>query len=199
MTQSKITHRSFLKIDCFTGAAMGMTVCGAIAAAPDPPPIELPSYTNGGATVNSRVLAAHATYAGSTIEVAFAISETLGENGFFVDVKPIKENPPIDGYQAVLIGSAVQHAHWLPEAVDFIKANQSALNRLPVALFCTHIQNLEDDETSRGNHLAYLDEVRPLRQPVDEGFFAGKFDRRGAALLLPGWLVLYLPWISAIG
>lgn len=143
--------------------------------------------------MNSRVLAAYATYAGSTIEVAFAISETLGEKGFLVDVKPIKENPPIDGYQAVLIGSAVQHAHWLPEAVDFIKANQSALNRLPVALFCTHIQNLEDDETSRGNRLAYLDEVRPLLQPVDEGFFAGKFDQCGAALLLPSWLARFVP------
>jgi len=39
--------------------------------------------------------------------VAFAISETLSDNGFFVDVKPTKENPSIYGCQTVLIGSAV--------------------------------------------------------------------------------------------
>ena len=30
-------------------------------------------------------------------------------------------------------------------------------------------------------------------QPVAEGYFAGKFDRRGAALMLPGWLARFVP------
>ncbi len=143
--------------------------------------------------MKNRVLLAYASYAGSTIDVAVAIGETLSENGFYVDIKPVNENPPLDGYHAVLIGSAVQHAKWLPEAVDFVKANQVALKQLPVALFCVHIQNLGDDDTSRRNRLAYLNQVRPLLQPVAEGFFAGKFDRRGAALLLPAWAARFVP------
>lgn len=143
--------------------------------------------------MNNRVLVAYATHCGSTIDVAASIGETLADQGLGVDVKPIKENPQVDGYQAVLIGSAVQHAQWLPEAVNFVKTNQSALNRVPVALFCVHIQNLGDDETSRQNRLAYLNNVRPLLLSVAEGFFAGKFDRRGAALLLPGWIARFVP------
>jgi menaquinone-dependent protoporphyrinogen oxidase len=193
MDQTKINRRSFLKIGCLSGAAIGATVCGLAAAIPDPSPINLTSHICGVEGMKNRVLLAYATYAGSTIDVAVAISETLGENGFSVDVKPIKEHPGIDGYQAVLIGSPVQHGKWLPEAIDFVKANQVALNQLPVVLFCVHIQNLGDDETSRRNRLAYLDQVRPLLQPAAEGFFAGKFDRRGAKLLLPAWAARFVP------
>jgi menaquinone-dependent protoporphyrinogen oxidase len=125
--------------------------------------------------------------------VATTIGDTLTAHGFSVDVKPIKNNPQIDGYEAVLLGSAVQYGTWLPEAVDFVKANQQTLNQLPVALFCVHIQNRENNATSRQNRLAYLDKVRPLVQPVAEGFLAGKFDRRGAALLLPGWAARFVP------
>jgi menaquinone-dependent protoporphyrinogen oxidase len=146
--------------------------------------------------MNNRILVTYATAMGSTVDVAAEIGKTLLDQGFSVDVKPIRESPHINGYQAVLIGSAVQHGNWLPEAVDFVKTNQQALNHVSTALFCVHIQNLGDDETSRQNRLAYLDAVRPLLQPVAEGFFAGKFDRRGAALLLPGWLARFVPPID---
>ena len=46
------------------------------------------------------------------------------------------------------------------------------------------------------NRLAYLDAVRPLIQPVAEAFFAGRFDRRGAALLLPGLVARFLPTLD---
>jgi menaquinone-dependent protoporphyrinogen oxidase len=146
--------------------------------------------------MNNRVLIAYATYAGSTVEVAAALGETLGVQGFAVDVKPIQDKPPVDGYQAVVIGSAIHHGNWLPEAIDFVKANQSALNHVSVALFCVHIQNMGNDEASRQRRLAYLSEVRPFVQPIAEGFFSGRFNRRGAALLLPGWLARLVPNID---
>jgi len=191
-----ISRRRFLRVGCLTGAAAGLTICGASALAPDPTPVQLSSYTYGEVTMNNRVLIAYATYAGSTVEVAAAIGEALGTRGFSVDVKPIQEKPLVDDYQVVLIGSAVHHGNWLPEAIDFVKANQLALQRVPVALFCVHIQNQGNDETSRQKRLAYLNEVRPLLQPVDEGFFASRFNRRGAALLLPGWLARLVPNID---
>jgi menaquinone-dependent protoporphyrinogen oxidase len=146
--------------------------------------------------MKNRILVAYASYAGSTAEVAKAIGESLSGQGFAVDVKPVQDRPEVVEYQAILIGSAVQHARWLPEAVDFVKSNQQVLNQAPLALFCVHIQNLGDDQTSRRNRLAYLDDVRPLVQPLAEGFFAGKFDRRGAALLLPGLLARVMPPID---
>jgi menaquinone-dependent protoporphyrinogen oxidase len=113
-----------------------------------------------------------------------------------VQVKPIAENLRIDGgagYRAVLIGSAVQYGTWLPEAVEFVRANQAALKQVPVALFSVHIRNQGDDGASRRERLAYLDEVRPLVQPVDEAFFAGRFNRSGAALMLPGLVARFIP------
>ncbi|HSD85170.1 MAG TPA: flavodoxin domain-containing protein [Anaerolineae bacterium] len=145
---------------------------------------------------HNRVLIAYATYAGSTVEVAAAIGETLGARGLAVDVKPIQDKPQLDDYQAVLIGSAIHRGHWLPEGIDFVKANQAALQRMPVALFCVHIQNTGSDEPSRQRRLAYLNEVRPLVQPMAEGFFAGRFNRRGARLLMPGWLARLMPTID---
>jgi len=146
--------------------------------------------------MNNRLLIAYATYAGSTAEVAAAIGETLGKEGYSVDIRPIEDNPSLDGYQAALVGSAVQYGQWLPEAVEFVKINQEALDRIPTALFCVHIQNLADDEESRQKRLSYLKEVRPLLQPVAEGYFAGKFDRRGAVLLLPGIFGRFMPSID---
>ncbi|MCL4861386.1 MAG: hypothetical protein KJZ93_18355 [Caldilineaceae bacterium] len=126
--------------------------------------------------MNHRILVTYATRAGSTGEVAAAIGKALTERGFAVDVTPIEEKPPVDGYQAVLIGSAVRMGQWLPEAVDYIKTYQQALNTLPVALFTVHLSNLGDDDESQKNRNSYLDAVRPLIDPVAEAFFAGKMD-----------------------
>jgi len=196
MSAKPISRRRFLKTGCVTVAAAGLTVCGVSAVAPDPPPIDLSSFTYGEKTMNNRILVAYASATGSTIGVAAAIGETLGAGGFSVDVKPIKEKPQVAGYQAVLIGSAVQNGNWLPEAVDFVKDHQRELNRVPVALFCVQIQNLGEDATSRQNRLAYLDEVRLHLHPVEEAFFAGRFNRRGAALLMPSWLARFVPTID---
>ena len=146
--------------------------------------------------MNKRILIAYATCTGSTVEVASTIGETFGKNGVSVEVKPIQDVTQIEDYQAVLIGSAVQYGNWLPEAVEFIHTNQQFLNQLPVALFCVHIRNTANDPESRQNRLAYLNQVRPLVKPVSEGFFAGRFDRRGAALLLPKWAAPFVPTID---
>jgi menaquinone-dependent protoporphyrinogen oxidase len=143
--------------------------------------------------MNSRILVAYASVTGSTAEIAVEIGKTLSSCGYTVDVFPTGEKPRLEGYQAVLIGSAVNFGNWLPEAVDFVRENQEILSELPVALFCVHIRNLGDDDASRKGRQAYLDEVRPLLQAVDEAYFAGRFDRRGAALLLPKLLARFTP------
>ncbi len=54
-----------------------------------------------------RTLVAYASRTGSTAEIAAEIGKTLSACGFAVDVLPIREKPQLDGYQAVVIGSAV--------------------------------------------------------------------------------------------
>lgn len=143
--------------------------------------------------MSERVLIAYATFTGSTAEVAAVIGEELEKRGFVVDVKPMSDTPTLESYDRVLLGSAVQYAKWLPDAMAYLKTHQQELKALPVAVFSVHIQNLKDDAESRRNRHAYLDEVRALIDPAEEAFFAGRFDRRGARLLLPKWLAFFIP------
>lgn len=143
--------------------------------------------------MSEQILVTYATCFGSTQEVAETIAARLREQGVAVDLRPMAEVDSLDGYGAALLGSAVQHGTWLPEALAFAEAHQQALRLMPVALFSVHITNLGNDAASQRNRRAFLDSVRPLVQPVTEVFFAGKFDRRGAALLLPRWAARFIP------
>ena len=199
MKTKKITRRDFLKITGLTlGGSiltcLGLNYLASRSLESETSKLETQEFIYGvGNSVDKRVLVAYATYAGSTMEVAAAIGEELGARGYRVDVKPITETLQVDEYPAVIVGSAVQHGEWLPEAFDFVKKNKQALKKVRVALFSVHIQNLEDDPSSRAARLAYLDKVRPLVQAEAEVFFAGRFDKRGAALLLPNLIAWATP------
>jgi menaquinone-dependent protoporphyrinogen oxidase len=52
----------------------------------------------------SSILLAYATSSGSTLEVAQAISETLGGTGLEIEVKDAKQVKALSGYRAVLLG-----------------------------------------------------------------------------------------------
>jgi menaquinone-dependent protoporphyrinogen oxidase len=168
------SRRTFLKTAGVTISAAALTACSDQPSQASKPEIETPTFKYGTEnTMNQRILIAYATRTGSTVDVAAAIGEKLSERGFTVDVKPIKDKPTPEGYQAVVIGSAINGAQWLPEAVKYVEDHQNALKQTPVALFCVHIMNLGDDESSKKKRLAYLNKVRALIDPVDEGYFAG--------------------------
>ena len=147
--------------------------------------------------MNERVLIAYATFAGSTQEVAVDIGKTLGERGFAVDVIPVLESPAVDGYDYVLVGSAVHGSKWLAEALEFVETNQEALKRVPVALFSVCLSGLARDEAQLASARdTVYGAVRVFVTPVAEVLFAGKVDRRGVALGLPGWLARFFPTLD---
>lgn len=177
MSSQTLSRRNFLRIAGISIGTATIACSGLGYAATLPPEVKTPELTYGKENeMNKRILVTYATRAGSTVEVASAIGEILAARGYSVDVKPVKEKPSLDGYQSVLIGSAVRMGQWLLEAVDFLKTNQIPLKSLPVGLFTVHMNNLGDDELSRTNRLAYLDTVRPLVKAESEVFFAGKMD-----------------------
>ena len=126
--------------------------------------------------MHNRILVTYATRAGSTAEIAETIGEVLAARGFVVDVKPMKEAPPLKNYSAVILGSATRMGSWLTEAVEFVKNNQASLIHIPTAIFTVHVLNTGNDEACRAARQAYAEAVLQLITPKAEAFFAGKID-----------------------
>jgi menaquinone-dependent protoporphyrinogen oxidase len=172
-----MSRRQFLTTSGFVLAGATLACLGLGYAVSSPPDIEgqtleFQEETN----MKNKILIAYATRAGSTAEIAAAVGRHLNDSGFGVDVKPIKEKPDLTDCQAVILGSAIRMGSWLPEAVDYIEENQAQLSSLPTALFSVHLLNRGDDQESRANRQAYLDQVRPTLPEADEIFFAGVMD-----------------------
>src|SRR5512139_3569288 len=82
-----------------------------------------------------KILVTYASRAGSTAGVAEAIGKTLSEKGAQVDVIPMADVKDLSPYEAVVAGSAIRAAKWLPEAVRFIQTHRSTLAQKPFAMF----------------------------------------------------------------
>ncbi|HEY3034956.1 MAG TPA: flavodoxin domain-containing protein [Streptosporangiaceae bacterium] len=82
-----------------------------------------------------RVLVTAATKYGATGEIAEAIGEVLREHGLDATVGPPEEAGNVDGYDAVVLGSAVYAGHWLKAARELVHRSRDALAARPVWLF----------------------------------------------------------------
>lgn len=196
MQTKRQSRRRFLRTAALAAgglslACCGLTVVAATQAAPQgaDAPVETPRFTFGkDNAVEKRILVAYATRTGSTVGVAEAIGRTLGERGFAVDVRPVRDDPDPAAYQAVILGSAINGGRWLPEALEYAANHRQALQPLPTALFCVHAMNLGADAASVRRRKAYLDPVRPLLPAAHEAFFAGMgMDEKTGPLLR--WVV----------
>jgi menaquinone-dependent protoporphyrinogen oxidase len=83
----------------------------------------------------SRALVAYASKLGSTGEIAEALAVELRAAGHHADVQPVTAVRSLDGYEAVIIGSALYAAHWQRDANRFVQRHLAALQAVPVWLF----------------------------------------------------------------
>ena len=127
--------------------------------------------------MSNKILVTYASRAGSTAGVAEAIGKTLGENGAQIDILPMKDVKDLSPYRAVVAGSAIRGAKWLPEAMHFMHTHQAALSRKPFASFIVCITlAMSSGEKYREGLKDWLKPVRELVKPVSEGYFAGALD-----------------------
>lgn len=82
-----------------------------------------------------RVLVAAASKHGATGEIARAIGDGLAERGIEVTVVPPEEVGAVDGYDAVVLGSAVYAGHWMKPAKELVDRSGPVLGARPVWLF----------------------------------------------------------------
>lgn len=126
--------------------------------------------------MSNTILVTYASRAGSTAGVAEAIGKTLAESGAQVEVRPMQDVTDLSAYQAVVAGSAIQDGKWLPEAMHFLEANQSALLQKPFAAFLVCMTlGMKNPAYHRGVK-DWLQPVRSRVTPLSEGFFAGALD-----------------------
>jgi menaquinone-dependent protoporphyrinogen IX oxidase len=146
--------------------------------------------------MNQRILVAYATWAGSTGEVAHAISHALRDEGRPVEVLPCKGVADVGSFDAVVVGTGIHAGHVHHEFARFVKKHREALSGMPTAYFVVCLTMKEDTEENRCKAGAFLDKVRkaaPEVQPIDVGLFGGAVRMEGEEyekLFLPLRLVL---------
>jgi menaquinone-dependent protoporphyrinogen oxidase len=84
-----------------------------------------------------KVLVAVASKHGATMEIGKAIAASLQEKGVYAAVMSPEHVSLVDGYDGVIVGSALYMGKWLGPAREFIQKNADNLRRLPVWLFAS--------------------------------------------------------------
>lgn len=128
--------------------------------------------------MKDKVLIAYATKYGSTREVAERIGRVFGKEGIPNDVHDVKTVKNIDGYTAVVLGTAVFMNKLLSAAVRFADRNRRALQDMPVAYFTLGVTMKTDNPENREQATKYLERLCNIKTPVSMGLFAGKLDYR---------------------
>jgi menaquinone-dependent protoporphyrinogen oxidase len=103
--------------------------------------------------MKNTVLVAYASKYGSTREIAEAIVETLRKNEVQADLRSAETVENMQGYKAVILGSAIYVGQWPKSAISFLKKNQKNLTRVPVWLFSS-------GPSGEGDPLQLVDGVR---------------------------------------
>lgn len=124
--------------------------------------------------MNDTILVAYASRTGTTRGVAEEIGDILADHGMPVEVLPMVKVTDVKSYRAVVAGSAIQAAAWLPEAIRFLQTHRVELNRKPFAAFlvCMTLA-MPKGEQYRQNISGWMNPVRALVQPVSVGMFPG--------------------------
>ncbi len=127
--------------------------------------------------MSNNVLVTYASRSGSTAGVAEVIGKTLADIGLPVEVLPMQEVTDLASYRAVIAGSAIQAAQWLPEAMQFMQAHQATLKQKPFAAFLVCMTLAMPKANQYRSFVAdFMKPVRALVKPVSEGLFAGALD-----------------------
>ena len=152
--------------------------------------------------MSTKILVTYATNAGSTSSVAETIAKELRQGDVTVDVRRVAEVSDLGGYAAIIVGAPMIMG-WHKAAQGFLKAQQPALSKVPVAYFVTCISLTQPDSavvlgvpvtldptlakppkhpghpslrerySSGANYLGPILKAAPQVRPVNVGFFAG--------------------------
>ena len=121
-----------------------------------------------------RVLVAYASKHGATAEIADAIAERLRAAGHDVEAHPAQDVTTVDGFDAVVLGSAVYAGSWRKEAVELAERHGDQFARVPLWLFSSG--PLGEDVDDNEEQPKQLPSLRESLAPRDHRVFFGALD-----------------------
>jgi menaquinone-dependent protoporphyrinogen oxidase len=127
------------------------------------------------------VLVTYATRHGATAGIASRIADGLTAAGHDARAVPVEDVTDLDGYQAVVLGSAAYMLHWLKPAVRFVRHHHEELAARPVWLFSSgpiggDQVDAQGQDVRISTRPKEWDELVPLICPRGEAVFFGAYD-----------------------
>ncbi|MGZ5291694.1 MAG: flavodoxin domain-containing protein [Actinomycetota bacterium] len=122
-----------------------------------------------------KVLVTAASKHGATRDIAQAIAEVLAERGFDASLLEPQEVGPVEGYDAVVLGSSVYAGRWAKPAKELVERSGDALAARPVWLFSSG--PIGDPLKPEGDP-ADAAEVMKATGAREHRVFGGKIDKR---------------------
>ena len=128
-----------------------------------------------------KVLVAYATRHGATQGIAERIGSVLERKELEVIVRPVHEIRDLDGYDAVVLGSAAYMYHWLPDANEFVRHHRAKLASKPIWLFSsgpigTDRLDAKGNDVRDASEPKEFAELRATLRPRGERIFFGAYD-----------------------
>lgn len=120
------------------------------------------------------ILIAFATRHGATHEIAETLKETFVNRGLSAETKPVQDVRSLDGYDAVIIGSAVYMGRWMKAARSFVDEHRGDLAGKDVWLFSS---GPVGEPADAADEPFGIDEVVSVAHAHAHRIFAGKIDR----------------------
>jgi len=126
--------------------------------------------------MEKKILITYGTVAGSTKEVAQAIGEEMQNAGALVEIKPVEDVKSIEGYDGLVVGSAVRMFHLLGKTRRFLRKHKNALNKVPLAFFVVCLTMGEETPENIEKAKGYAKPMFEVKEPVSLGLFGGCID-----------------------
>lgn len=128
-----------------------------------------------------KILVGYATAHASTREIAERIATRLRGCGAEVLCAAVRDAPPVAAVDAVVVGSAIHNAAWLPEADAFMRRGAAELATRPVWLFSVGMPDALARPlrrlAARSEAAKVLQPYRDAVHPRGERLFSGRFRR----------------------
>ena len=106
-----------------------------------------------------RLLVTYGTKHGSTADIATRIGGRLTDAGFDTDVLHANLGIDIAKYDAIIIGSPMYAARWLPEPALILITNRERIADIPIALFSVGMIDVKHPGKLRNEHDAWVEKA----------------------------------------